>query len=64
MALSFGAGIAIIGLLLDILFVRVVKDKREGWDDPADSQVHHEVMARGSPTAVELKEGVSTTVER
>lgn len=35
-ALSFGAGIAFMAVLVDIFFVRVVKDRREGWSDSAD----------------------------
>ncbi|KAF4171054.1 hypothetical protein CNMCM8927_003790 [Aspergillus lentulus] len=35
-ALFFGAGIALAAVILDVLFVRVVKDEREGWRDPAD----------------------------
>ncbi|OAA53596.1 Major facilitator superfamily domain, general substrate transporter [Niveomyces insectorum RCEF 264] len=36
-ALFFGAGIALLAMLLVGLFVRVPKDQREGWDDPADA---------------------------
>ena len=35
-ALYFGAGIALISLILDALFVRMVKDGSEGWADPED----------------------------
>jgi hypothetical protein len=35
-ALFFGAGIALAAVILDVLFVRVIKDEREGWRDPAD----------------------------
>ena len=31
-ALYFAAGISVLGLILDVLFVRVVKDDREGWN--------------------------------
>ncbi len=49
-ALYFGAGIALIGVVLDGLFVRMVKDEREGWQDPAD-----EIGAQeGTSTAIEL----------
>ncbi len=36
---SFGAGIALLAVVLDLLFVRVVKDEREGWTDPADAEI-------------------------
>jgi MFS family permease len=32
-ALYFGAGMAALALLVDVLFVRVKKDAREGWDE-------------------------------
>ena len=32
-ALYFGAGLALLALLLDFVFVRMPKDEREGWDD-------------------------------
>ncbi|KAF4965395.1 hypothetical protein FSARC_6809 [Fusarium sarcochroum] len=35
-ALYFAAGLALLGLALDFLFVRLPKDEREGWDDPSD----------------------------
>ncbi|KAF5022718.1 hypothetical protein F66182_5266 [Fusarium sp. NRRL 66182] len=36
-ALYFAAGLALLGLVLDIIFVRMPKDEREGWDDPSDN---------------------------
>lgn len=51
-ALFFGAGIALMAVILDGLFVRVVKDEREGWSDPAD-QVENAVRG-GFSTAIEL----------
>jgi MFS family permease len=39
-ALYFGIGLALAALVLDILFVRIPKDKREGWGDEADSGVN------------------------
>jgi MFS family permease len=53
-ALYFGAGIALIGFALDALFVRVVKDEREGWDDPDDERANRENIAQGASTATEL----------
>ncbi|KAF5011025.1 hypothetical protein FDECE_2832 [Fusarium decemcellulare] len=35
-ALFFGVGLAAVALVCDLLFVRVEKDDREGWDDTAD----------------------------
>ncbi|THC99489.1 hypothetical protein EYZ11_001038 [Aspergillus tanneri] len=40
-ALYFGVGISAVALLLDIFFVRMVKDEREGWDE--DEQLADEV---------------------
>ena len=31
-ALYFGAGLGLVGLILDLMFVRVPKDDREGWE--------------------------------
>lgn len=36
-ALFFGAGISAMALLLDVFFVRLVKDDREGWADENDA---------------------------
>lgn len=33
-ALSFGGGIAVIGLLIDVTSMRMVRDKMAGWEDP------------------------------
>lgn len=35
-ALFFGAGLALVGLVLDFVFVRMPKDDREGWRDAED----------------------------
>ena len=35
-ALWFGCGIALLALILDLWFVRMKKDEREGWDDDED----------------------------
>ncbi|KAF9241890.1 hypothetical protein DTO006G1_1581 [Penicillium roqueforti] len=50
-ALYFGAGIALLAVILDMLFVRVIKDEREGWSDPADRE---EFIEESSTTAIEL----------
>lgn len=54
-ALYFGAGIALVATVLDSLLVRVVKDEREGWTDPAD-----EVAIIGTG----FEGGLSTATER
>ncbi|KAJ9134112.1 Major facilitator superfamily [Pleurostoma richardsiae] len=53
-ALSFGAGIALVACILDALFVRVVKDEREGWTDPADAQTELDPLPQGTSTATEF----------
>lgn len=50
-ALYFGAGIAAVALLINVFWVRVKRDEREGWEDEADR------IADGSG------EGVSTAVQ-
>lgn len=50
-ALYFGAGIALAAFTLDALFIRVVKDEREGWDDPADDQIYLDSISHGTSTA-------------
>lgn len=50
-ALYFGVAVAMIGLLLDIAFVRMPKDSREGWDDSLETP--EDVPAQGSATAVD-----------
>ncbi|KAL5362111.1 hypothetical protein BJX96DRAFT_166411 [Aspergillus floccosus] len=35
-ALYFGVGISTVALLLDVFFVRLVKDEREGWEEDVD----------------------------
>ncbi|KAF5974710.1 aminotriazole resistance [Fusarium coicis] len=56
-ALYFAAGLAVLGLALDILFVRVPKDQREGWDDASDSG---EQELNGMTTAVEGRASLRT----
>ncbi|KAK9243164.1 major facilitator superfamily domain-containing protein [Lipomyces tetrasporus] len=53
-ALYLGAGIALLGLVLDALFVRMVKDEREGWADPEDQQENLETISQGVSTATEF----------
>ncbi|KAL4869800.1 hypothetical protein BDV12DRAFT_184938 [Aspergillus spectabilis] len=53
-ALYFGAGLALVAVIVDMLFVRVVKDIREGWSDPTDQEAD-----RGTG----FHEGISTGVE-
>lgn len=55
-ALYFGAGISAIALLLDLFFVRLVKDEREGWQhendlDPSDEI---ELSSHAAATGTEL----------
>lgn len=56
-ALYFAAGLAVLGLALDILFVRVPKDQREGWDDPSESG---EQELNGMTTAIEGRASLRT----
>ncbi|GAD97553.1 efflux pump antibiotic resistance protein, putative [Paecilomyces variotii No. 5] len=53
-ALSFGGGIALIAVVLASLFVRVAKDEREGWTDPAD---------RDEDFGISLSGGTSTAID-
>ncbi|KAL7620133.1 hypothetical protein AAE478_009126 [Parahypoxylon ruwenzoriense] len=45
MAVYFAVGICVIALILDVCFVRLVHDNREGWDDPADADPADEIIA-------------------
>lgn len=38
-ALFFGVAISALALLIDVLFVRLVKDDREGWDEEDRAQI-------------------------
>ncbi|KAF5664738.1 aminotriazole resistance [Fusarium heterosporum] len=49
-ALYFAIGLAMLGLALDVVFVRLPKDDREGWDDTAGGD---ERELDGRTTAVE-----------
>ena len=51
-ALWFGVGIAAIALVLDIAFVRMAKDDREGWADENDRDPADEILAVASGAAV------------
>ncbi|KAF2802679.1 MFS general substrate transporter [Mytilinidion resinicola] len=46
-ALWFGCGIALFALVLDLVFVRMEKDDREGWDDDEDYGEEDRAMASG-----------------
>ena len=50
-ALGFGAGLALVGLALDFVFVRMPKDERSGWDEELDREYAEE--SRASTTAIE-----------
>ncbi|KAI1085622.1 MFS general substrate transporter [Whalleya microplaca] len=52
-ALWFAVGICIAALVIDLAFVRLVKDNREGWDDPADIDPADEAE-RSTATGTEL----------
>ncbi|POS68553.1 hypothetical protein DHEL01_v213053 [Diaporthe helianthi] len=49
-ALYFAAGIAVVALAVDVTFVRVPKDRREGWESP----VEEELQPVATVTAVEV----------
>jgi MFS family permease len=54
-AIYFGAGIALAAIVMDVLFVRVVKDEREGWSDPEDEEASRATgFFRADSTATEL----------
>lgn len=36
-ALYFAIGLGVVALVIDVLFVRITKDEREGWGDEGDS---------------------------
>ncbi|WZH49955.1 major facilitator superfamily domain-containing protein [Fusarium acuminatum] len=50
-ALYFAAGLALFGLAIDIIFVRLPKDEREGWDDPSEGE---ERELDGMSTAIQV----------
>jgi predicted MFS family arabinose efflux permease len=52
-ALYFGVGIAAVALIVDVIFVRMKRDEREGWEDEADRIEEFEFEAIS--TAVQLQ---------
>ncbi|KAI1372347.1 MFS general substrate transporter [Hypoxylon crocopeplum] len=54
-ALYFAVGLCVAALILDIGFVRLVHDNREGWEDPAGADPADEVAAPVA-TGTELRE--------
>ncbi|KAI0881358.1 MFS general substrate transporter [Annulohypoxylon maeteangense] len=54
-ALYFTVALCAASLILDICFVRLVQDNREGWEDPADADPADEVIAPVA-TGTELRE--------
>ena len=52
-ALWFGVGIAAVALILDMVFVRMSKDDREGWTDENDRDPTDDGVAIASGTAFE-----------
>ena len=52
-ALYFGVGIAAVALMVDVLFVRMKRDEREGWEDDADRL--EEFESEAVSTAVQLQ---------
>ncbi|XXH05336.1 hypothetical protein Hte_011762 [Hypoxylon texense] len=54
-ALYFAVGLCVASLILDIGFVRLVHDNREGWEDPADEDPADEVVAPVA-TGTELRD--------
>ncbi|KAI0149629.1 MFS general substrate transporter [Hypoxylon sp. NC0597] len=54
-ALYFTVALCVAALILDIGFVRLVQDNREGWEDPADADPADEVIAP-VVTGTELRE--------
>lgn len=55
-ALYFAVGLCVASLILDIGFVRLVHDNREGWEDPADADPADEVVVAPLATGTELRE--------
>jgi hypothetical protein len=52
-AIYFGVGIAAVALVVDVLFVRMKRDEREGWEDEADRL--EEFQSEAISTAVQLQ---------
>ncbi|RDW65979.1 hypothetical protein BP6252_09614 [Coleophoma cylindrospora] len=53
-ALYFGAGVAALALLFDVLYVRMVRDQREGWENPEDADAAAEPEATSTATGFRL----------
>ncbi|RYP81425.1 hypothetical protein DL769_001991 [Monosporascus sp. CRB-8-3] len=62
-ALYFAVGICVVALVLDLAFVRLVDDNREGWADPADADPADEVAAPVA-TGAELQQPQPRTERR
>ncbi|KAH8811053.1 major facilitator superfamily [Xylogone sp. PMI_703] len=63
-ALYFGAGIAAAALVIDVLFVRVVKDQREGWIDEEDADAasdRYRDQTQGTSTSVQARHTAAST---
>lgn len=61
-ALFFGVGISIVALLLDVFFVRLVRDERQGWEDENDADPADEVVELASMTSTRMtSQGATTT---
>jgi len=54
-ALYFGAGLAGAALLFDVFSVRMAKDEREGWADPADVEIEMLGPSLGTSSATERR---------
>ncbi|PYI04798.1 efflux pump antibiotic resistance protein [Aspergillus sclerotiicarbonarius CBS 121057] len=54
-ALYFGVGISVVALLLDVCFVRMVKDEREGWHE------EDRAMAEADADALEMTRHAAAT---
>ncbi|KAI1770770.1 hypothetical protein F4818DRAFT_445952 [Hypoxylon cercidicola] len=54
-ALYLAVGLCVAVLVLDIGFVRLVRDNREGWEDPADADSADDIVAPVA-TGTELRE--------
>ncbi|KAF4432645.1 hypothetical protein F53441_13815 [Fusarium austroafricanum] len=52
-ALYFAAGLALLGLVLDVLFVRMPRDQREGWDETSEGD-EQDLDRDGMTTGIEV----------
>ncbi|OGM49823.1 efflux pump antibiotic resistance protein [Aspergillus bombycis] len=54
-ALYFGVAISVVALILDVCFVRLVKDEREGWEEEDRLALHEiELQGRAEATGAQL----------